>query len=109
MTVAMKIKKGDIVQVITGKDKGKQGTVLRVLPNDRVVVGNVNMIKRHTKPNPNKGVTGGIVEKEASIHISNVALYNPATSKGERVGFKIMQDGTKVRFFKKTGEVADIK
>ena len=104
-----KIRKDDRVIVLTGKDKGKQGTVLRVLPNDRVLVESVNMIKRHTKPNPNKGVTGGIVEKEASIHISNVALYNPATSKGERVGFRTMQDGTKVRFFKKTGEVADIK
>jgi large subunit ribosomal protein L24 len=104
-----KIRKDDRVIVLTGKDKGKQGTVLRVLPNDRVLVENVGMIKRHTKPNPNKGVTGGIVEKEASIHISNVALYNPATSKGERVGFRTMQDGTKVRFFKKTGEVADIK
>ncbi|MEK7207217.1 MAG: 50S ribosomal protein L24 [Pseudomonadota bacterium] len=104
-----KIRKDDRIIVLTGKDKGKQGTVLRVLPNDRVLVENVNMIKRHTKPNPNKGVTGGIVEKEASIHISNVALYNPATSKGERVGFKTMQDGTKVRFFKKSGEVADVK
>jgi len=104
-----KIRKDDRVIVLTGKDKGKQGTVLRVLPNDRVLVENVSMIKRHTKPNPNKGVTGGIVEKEASIHISNVALYNPATSKGERVGFRTMKDGTKVRFFKKTGEVADIK
>jgi large subunit ribosomal protein L24 len=104
-----KIRKDDRIIVLTGKDKGKQGTVLRVLPNDRVLVESVNMIKRHTKPNPNKGVTGGIVEKEASIHISNVALYNPVTSKGERVSFKIMQDGTKVRFFKKTGEVADVK
>lgn len=104
-----KIRKDDRIIVLTGKDKGKQGTVLRVLPNDRVLVENVNIIKRHTKPNPNKGVTGGIIEKEASIHISNVALYNPATSKGERVGFKTMQDGTKVRFFKKSGEVADVK
>jgi len=104
-----KIRKDDRIIVLTGKDKGKQGTVLRVLPNDRVLVENVNMIKRHTKPNPNKGVTGGIIEKEASIHISNVALYNPVTNKGERVSFKTMQDGTKVRFFKKTGEVADVK
>jgi large subunit ribosomal protein L24 len=104
-----KIRKGDKVVVLTGKDKGKQGTVLRVLEDDRVLVENVNMVKRHTKPNPNKGVTGGIIEREAPIHLSNVALYNPATGKGERVGFRLMKDGTKVRFFKKSGEVADVK
>ena len=103
-----KIRKGDKVMVLTGKDKGKQGTILSML-EDRVLVEGVNMIKRHTKPNPNKGVTGGIVEREASIHISNVSLHNPATNKGERVGFRTMQDGSKVRFFKKSGEVADVK
>jgi len=102
-----KIRKGDQVIVRTGRDKGKRGAVLQVLANDRVLVEGVNMVKRHTRPNPNKGVTGGIVDKEASIHISNVALYNAASGKGERVGIKTLQDGTKVRFFKKSGEVAD--
>jgi len=95
--------------VLTGRDKGKQGTVLRVLEDSRVLVESVNMIKRHTKPNPNKGVTGGIIDREAPIHISNVALYNPATGKGERVGMRTMQDKSKVRYFKKSGEVADVK
>ena len=104
-----KIRKGDKVMVLTGRDKGKQGTVLRVLEDSRVLVESVNMIKRHTKPNPNKGVTGGIIDREAPIHISNVALYNPATGKGERVGMRTMQDKSKVRFFKKSGEVADVK
>ena len=103
-----KIRKGDKVVVLTGKDKGKQGTVLRVFEDDRVLVENVNMIKRHTKPNPNKGVTGGIIDREAPIHLSNIALHNPATGKGERVGFRAMKDGTKVRVFKKSGEVADV-
>src|SRR3989344_646922 len=104
-----KIRTGDKVMVLTGRDKGKQGTVLRVLEDSRVLVESVNMIKRHTKPNPNKGVTGGIIDREAPIHISNVALYNPATGKGERVGMRVMQDGSKVRFFRKSGEVADVK
>jgi len=104
-----KIRKGDKVVVLTGRDKGKQGTVLRVFEDSRVLVENVNMIKRHTKPNPNKGVTGGIIDREAPIHASNVALFNPATGKGERVGMRVMQDGSKVRFFKKSGEVADMK
>lgn len=104
-----KIRKGDKVVVLAGRDKGKQGTVLRVFDDSRVLVENVNMIKRHTKPNPNKGVTGGIIDREAPIHVSNVALFNPATGKGERVGMRVMQDGSKVRFFKKSGEVADVK
>jgi large subunit ribosomal protein L24 len=104
-----KIRKGDKVVVLAGRDKGKQGTVLRVFEDSRVLVENVNMIKRHTKPNPNKGVTGGIIDREAPIHVSNVALFNPATGKGERVGMRVMQDGSKVRFFKKSGEVADVK
>jgi large subunit ribosomal protein L24 len=104
-----KIRKGDKVVVLTGKDRGKQGTVLRVFEDDRVLVENVNMIKRHTKPNPNKGVTGGIIDREAPIHLSNVALHNPTTGKSERVGFRLMKDGTKVRVFKKSGEVADVK
>jgi large subunit ribosomal protein L24 len=104
-----KIKKGDEVMVLAGRDKGKRGAVLRVLLDDRVLVQNVNVVKRHTKPNPNKGVTGGIIDKEAPIHVSNVALYNPTTEKGERVGFRNLEDGTKVRYFKKSGEVADLK
>ncbi len=95
--------------MLAGKDRGKRGTVLRVLSNDRLVVQNINVVKRHTKPNPNKGVTGGIIDKEASVHVSNVALFNPATGKGGRVGFKTLADGSKVRYFKKTGEVADAK
>jgi large subunit ribosomal protein L24 len=104
-----KIRKGDKVMVLTGRDKGKQGMVLRVIEDSHVLVESVNMIKRHTKPNPNKGVTGGIIDREAPIHISNVALYNPATGKGERVGMRTMQDKSKVRYFKKSGEVADVK
>ena len=104
-----KIRTGDKVMVLTGRDKGKQGTVLRVIEDSRVLVESVNMIKRHTKPNPNKGVTGGIIDREAPIHVSNVALYNPATGKGERVGMRTMQDGSKGRVFKKSGEVADVK
>lgn len=103
-----KLRKGDQVVVLTGKDKGKQGAVLRVLPDDRVLVENVNMVKRHTRPNPNRGVTGGILDKEAPIHISNVALYNSAVGKGERVGIKMLEDGRKVRYFKRTGEVVDL-
>ena len=103
-----KIKKGDDVIVLTGKDKGKRGTVVRIVGGDRVVVENVNMVKRHTKANPQAGIAGGIVEKEASIHISNVALFNPATKKGDRVGIKTLEDGKKVRFFKSNNEVVDI-
>ncbi len=103
-----KIKKGDDVIVLTGKDKGKRGTVLRVNADDRVVIDNVNMVKRHTKPNPQRGVAGGIVEKEASIDVSNVALFNPVTKKADRVGFRVLEDGRKVRYFKSNNEVVDI-
>jgi large subunit ribosomal protein L24 len=102
-----KVKKGDQVQVLAGKDKGRRGTVIRVMPNDRVVVENINMVKRHTKPNPAMGTPGGIVEKEAALHMSNVALVNPATDKADRVGFKQLDDGRKVRYFKSNGEVLD--
>ena len=102
-----KIRKGDEVVVITGKDKGKRGTVLRVLDTGKVVVEGVNRVKRHTRPNPIKGQTGGIVEKEMPIQASNVALFNPATGKGDRVGFRVLDDGRKVRYFKSNGEVAD--
>jgi large subunit ribosomal protein L24 len=103
-----KIRKGDQVIIRTGKDKGKRGTVLRVLPNDRVLVENVNVVKRHTRPNPGRNIAGGIIDREASIHISNVMLFNAASSKGERTGIKTLEDGRKVRFFKRSGEVADV-
>ncbi len=103
-----KIKKGDNIEVLVGKDKGKQGTVLETRTDNRVLVEGVNMIKKHVRPNPNKGQTGGIIDKEAPLAISNVALVNPATGKGERVGFKVLEDGKKVRIFKKSGEVADV-
>ncbi len=103
-----KIRKGDDVIVLTGKDKGKRGTVVRVIAeDDRVVVENVNMVKKHQKPNPSMNVPGGIIEKEMPIHISNVALFNPATGKADRVGFKVLEDGRKVRVFKSNGEVLD--
>ena len=104
-----KIRKGDEVVVLAGKDKGKRGAVLRMVGADRVLVQNVNMLERHTRPNPNRNVTGGIMDKEAPIHISNVALYNPTNQKGERVGCRTLEDGTKVRYFKSSGEVADVK
>lgn len=103
-----KIKKGDDVIVIAGKDKGKRGTVLRVSSDDRVVVENVNIVKRHTKPNPQRGVAGGIVEKEVAIDVSNIAIFNSATKKADRVGFRVLEDGRKVRFFKSNNEVVDI-
>ncbi|BDU22734.1 50S ribosomal protein L24 [Dyella sp. GSA-30] len=101
-----RIRKGDQVIVITGKNKGQRGDVLRV-DGDRVFVSNVNLVKRHTKPNPQANQAGGIVEREASIHISNVQLFNPATNKGERVGFKVLEDERKVRVFRSSGEVVD--
>ncbi len=103
-----KIRKGDEVVVISGKDKGRRGTVLKVLEHDRVVVENVNMVKKHQRPNPNANVAGGIVEKEMSIHISNVMLFNPVTKKGDRVGLRKLEDGRKVRFFKSNNEVVDV-
>ena len=107
-----KIRKGDNVVVVTGRDKGKRGTVLRVLDN-KVLVEGVNRVKKHQRPNPMKNQTGGIVEKEAPIHVSNVMLVNPATGKGDRVGFKFLEaqsggEARKVRFFKSNGEVVDV-
>lgn len=99
-----KIRKGDEVIVLAGKDKGKRGAVLRCV-EDRVVVEGVNRVKKHAKPNPVKGQVGGIVEKEMSIHVSNVAVFNPATQKADRIGFKTLEDGKKVRFFKSNGEL----
>ena len=102
-----KIRKGDGVVVITGKDKGKRGVVLARLDEQTVLVEGVNRVKKHTKPNPMKGQQGGILEKEIPIHISNVALFNPATQKADRVGIKSLEDGRKVRVFKSNGEVVD--
>lgn len=103
-----RIRKGDEVIVIAGRSKGQRGLVLNVLPSGKLIVDNVNMVKRHTKPDPQRNVAGGIIEKESAIQVSNVMLYNPAVNKGERVGFKFLEDGTKVRVFKSTGEVVDI-
>ena len=102
-----KIRKGDEVVVITGREKGRRGTVIRVLPNDRVLVENVNMVKRHTRANPQRGTQGGIVEKEAPLHLSNVLLWNPVAKKGDRVGIRTLADGRQVRFFKSNDEVVD--
>ena len=100
-----KIRKGDQVVVIAGKDKGKRGTVTRRVDAERVGVEGINRVKKHVKPNPGKGVVGGVIDKEMPLHISNVSLYNPATKKGDRVGFKLLDDGKKVRVFKSNGEV----
>lgn len=102
-----KIKRDDEVVVIAGRDKGKRGKVLRVLDENRVLVAGIQMIKKHQKPNPQMGIPGGIVRKEAPIQVSNIALYNPETQKADRVGFKIQEDGKKVRVFKSTGAVVD--
>ena len=102
-----KLKRDDEVIVITGKDKGKRGTISRLVGGDRVMVHGVNMVKRHTKPNPNAGQAGGIVEKEAALSISNVAIFNRATSKPDRVGFQVAEDGAKKRVFKSNGSDLD--
>jgi large subunit ribosomal protein L24 len=101
-----KIKCNDEVIVISGKDKGKRGTVSRLVGENKVIVGGINIVKRHTKPNPNAGVTGGIVEKEAAMDLSNVAIFNPETSKADRVGF-LVEDGKKKRIFKSSNKVID--
>lgn len=101
-----RIRKGDQVLVITGKNKGQKGEVVRVV-GDRVIVSNINLIKRHTKANPQANQPGGIIEREAPIHISNVMLFNPATGKGDRVGFKVLEDGRKLRVFRSSGEAID--
>jgi large subunit ribosomal protein L24 len=103
-----RLRKGDQVIVISGKDKGRQGTVLNVMADDHVLVESINMVKKHTRPNPMQGVEGGIVEKEMPLHVSNVMLFNPVTNKGDRVGFKVLEDGRKVRYFKSNGEVVDV-
>ncbi len=102
-----RIRKGDEVVVLSGRDKGKRGTVLRRVDAEHVVVEGVNRVKKHQRPNPMKGQTGGIVDKDLPIHISNVALFNPATKKADRIGVKTLQDGRKVRVFKDNGEQVD--
>lgn len=104
-----KIKKGDEVVVLSGKDKGKTGIVLTVIANDQmVIVENVNMAKRHTKGNPMQGTPGGIIEKEMPIHVSNIAIWNPVTKKADKIGFRTLEDGQKVRYYKSNKEVVDI-
>ena len=100
-----KIRKGDEIVVIAGKDKGKRGTVISRVDAEHVVVEGINRAKKHVKPNPVKGVAGGVVDKDMPLHVSNVSLYNPTTQKADRVGFKLLEDGTKVRIFKSSGEV----
>ena len=102
-----RIRKGDEVVVLSGRDKGKRGTVTRRVAADYLVVEGVNRVKKHQRPNPMKGITGGIVDKDLPIHISNVALFNPATKKADRVGVKTLQDGRKVRVFRDNGEQVD--
>lgn len=103
-----KIKVGDDVMVITGKDKGKRGTVLKLVGEDKILVENVNMAKKHERPNPQRGISGGIVDKEMPLSISNVGLFNPVKGGADRVGFKTLADGKKVRIFKSDGEVVDV-
>ena len=103
-----KIKKGDEVIVIAGKDKGRRGSVIKVLEHDRLIVENINMAKKAQKPNPNVGQQGGIIDKEMPIHRSNVMLFNAATGKGDRIGVRMLNDDTKVRYFKSNDEVVDV-
>ena len=100
-----KIRKGDEIVVIAGKDKGKRGAVLKRVDAEHLLVEGVNRVKKHVKPNPVKGVVGGVVDKDMPLHVSNVSLYNPVTKKADRVGFRQLEDGTKVRFFKSNGEL----
>ncbi|MBD5803420.1 50S ribosomal protein L24 [Aromatoleum toluolicum] len=102
-----KIRKGDEVVVLTGKDRGRRGVVLRRVGEEHLVVEGVNRAKKHVRPNPLKGEVGGIVEKEMPLHVSNVALFNSATQKGDRVGIRVLEDGRKVRFFKSNGELVN--
>lgn len=106
--MANKFRKGDEVVVLTGKDKGKRGTITKVVTETaRVVIDNVNVVKKHQKPNPQMNIPGGIIDREMPIDVSNVAIFNPTTGKADRVGFKILEDGRKVRYFKSNGEVLD--
>ena len=103
-----KLKKGDSVIIISGKDKGKKGEILRVIEPDKLVISNANLAKKHVKPNPNKQETGGILEREMPMHISNIMILNPLTKKGDKIGFKKLEDGKKVRIYKSNQEVIDI-
>ena len=103
-----KLKKGDSVIIISGKDKGKKGEILKVIEPDKLVISNINLAKKHVKPNPNKQETGGILEREMPMHISNVMILNPLTKKSDRIGFKKLEDGKKVRIYKSNQEVIDI-
>jgi large subunit ribosomal protein L24 len=103
-----RIRKGDEVVVIAGRDKGKRGTVLRRTGDEHVVVEGINRVKKHQRPNPMKGQTGGVIDKDMPIHVSNIALFNPATQKADRVGFKVLSDGRKVRVFRSNGEQVDV-
>ena len=103
-----KIRKGDEVVVIAGKDKGRRGSVLQVFPDERVLVEGINVVKKHQKANPNMGVQGGIIDKEMPLDTSNVAVFNPKSKKGERIGFRVEEDGSKVRVFRSSGESVDI-
>ncbi|MCC5862748.1 MAG: 50S ribosomal protein L24 [Gammaproteobacteria bacterium] len=103
-----KIKKGDEVVVIAGKDKGRRGTVLRIVSEERLVVEGVNVARKHVRPNPQQGIQGGIVDKEMPLHRSNVMLWNPIAQKGDRIGIKALEDGRRVRFFKSNNEVVDV-
>ncbi len=103
-----KIRKGDEVVVLAGRDKGKRGTVLSIISDGRALVNDINVVKKHVKPNPNKGETGGIIEKEAPIQLSNLGVFNPSTKKADRIGVRTLEDGVKVRYFKSDGEVVDV-
>jgi len=103
-----RIRKGDEIVVIAGRDKGKRGTVLRRTGVEHVVVEGINRVKKHQRPNPMKGQTGGVVDKDMPIHVSNVALFNPATQKADRVAFKLLSDGRKVRVFRSNGDQVDV-
>jgi large subunit ribosomal protein L24 len=103
-----KIKKGDDVVVTTGRDRGKRGTVLSIVDAEHLLIEGANRVKKHQRPNPTKGLTGGIIEKEMPIHVSNVAVFNPVTKKGDRIGIRQLEDGRRVRYFKSNGEVVDV-
>jgi len=103
-----KLKKGDSVIIIAGKDKGKKGEILKIIEPDKLVISNINLAKKHVKPNPNKQETGGILEREMPMHISNIMILNPLTKKGDKIGFKKLEDGKKVRVYKSNQEVIDI-
>lgn len=108
MMSMQKIKKDDVVIVISGKDKGRTGKLMKLFSGGRALVEGVNMVKKHMRPNPNANEQGGIIDREAPVHVSNLAVYNPSTKKPDRVGFKILEDGRKVRYFKSNDEVIDI-